>query len=165
MTYEESYKFASNVVEEFLQEESKVDESYGIQLYSDESQSYTLFVSMYPNLFIKEWRDKLTSILNNPIREQLLKRIRDKQMLIISLTGIGFVDTLTNNLIDAIWYNAPNRSRALRRELVRYFDENPFVWFCALVSNAYMKHVIERLRAKAHAKQLPGKQPSAHTIV
>lgn len=165
MTYEESYKFASNVVEEFLQEESKIDESYDIQLYSDESQSYTLFVSMYPNLFIKEWRDKLTSILNNSIREQLLKRIRDKQMLIISLTGIGFVDTLTNNLIDAIWYNAPDRSRALRRELVRYFAENPFVWFCALVSNVYMKHVIERLRAKAHAKQLPDKQPSVHTIV
>lgn len=165
MTYEESYKFASNVVEAFLQEESKVDESYGVQLYSDESQSYALFVSMYPNLFIKEWRDKLTAILNNPVREQLLKRIRDKQMLIISLTGKGFVDTLTNNLIDAIWYNAPKRSRALRKELVRYFDENPFVWFCALVSNVYMKHVIERLRAKAQAKQLPGKQPSVHTIV
>ena len=165
MTYEESYKFARNVVEEFLQEESKIDESYGVHLYSDESQSYTLFASMYPNLFIKEWRDKLTTILNNSVREQLLKRIRDKQMLIISLTGIGFVDALTNNLIDAIWYNAPKRSRALRRELVRYFDENPFVWFCALVSNVYMKHVIERLRAKAQAKRLPDKQPSVHTIV
>lgn len=165
MTYEESYKFASNVVEAFLQEESKVDEAYGTQLYSDESQAYALFVSMYPNLFIKEWRDKLTTILDNPVREQLLKRIRDKQMLIISLTGKGFVDTLTNNLIDAIWYNAPKRSRALRRELVRYFDEHPFVWFCALVSNVYMKHVIERLRAKAQAKRLPDKQPSVHTIV
>lgn len=164
MIYEESYKFASDVVEAFLQEEAKIDESNGIQLYSDESQAYTIFAFLYPNLFIKEQRDKLTDALNNSVREQLLKRIRVKQMLIISLTGKGFVGTLTNNLIDAVWYNAPKRSRALRRELVRYFEEHPFIWFCALVSNVYMKHVIERLRARAASKQTPDKPQSVRKI-
>ena len=100
MTFEESYKFAREVVKAFLQDESQLEASNGVAIFSDESQAYPLFTFPYANLFMKESRDTLDTILNNSIREQILKRIRAKQMLVISLTGKEFVDQLTTNLIE-----------------------------------------------------------------
>lgn len=159
MSYEEAFKYMCAVIESMLEEEDALSRTTGIDsIYTDSNPAYTVFSFMYPNLYNQEQRTKLDSVLSNSIREQLMKRIRSKQMQVVALVGNEFVDQITKNLIDVISKNDPDKPSASKKRLTAYFNSRSMVWFCAMTSCMYTSRMIAHAsKTKQSSEQLAHK--------
>lgn len=173
MNYEQCYKFASDMATVFLEEEDAVAvRSDTVKtIYDDDHPAYGLFGFIYPQLFLKDARDKIVQVLSNDIRANIINRMRTKILAITALTGTDFVDKLESNMINGILSLTYKPPRALRRELRELFDKNSILWFAILVAsqynNAFIAHSAQvdktrMTRTVAEASLSPkGQRPTA----
>jgi len=165
MSYEEAFKYMHAVIEAMLEEEDTLSKTTsGDSIYVDSNPAYTVFSFMYPNLYNKEQQDKLDSTFGNVIREQLMKRVRSKQMQVVALTGNEFVERITKNLIDVISRNDPNTSSASRKRLTTYFKSRSMTWFCAMASCVYTGKMIAYAAKTKQSSLQPAQKLSATAL-
>lgn len=146
MSFEESYKFATDMANMFITEEEIISKNVDktTTIYSNDHPLYSLMSFVYPNLFIESNRDEYDKIINNQIRAQQLVRIRICCLSIIALTGAEFVNKITQNIIDGICLNSgESKPRTLRRELEVYFRQRPNTWFCVLASSSFNNKLVK----------------------
>lgn len=163
MSYEDSFKFMNEIIRAMLDDEDKLARTTGTSSVNESSHpACSLFTFMYANLYNPAQQDKYDQIIGNPIREQLMKRIRTAQMRVVAMVGKKFVDQITENLIDVISSNDPDKPSASRKRLTVYFRNRSSVWFCAMASVIYQSDAIDY--AYSHRDVKPKSELTAQKI-
>ena len=161
LSYEEKFGLLTEGIKKFLETEDKAalagTNDLPKTIYDYKHPVYNLFGSVYANLFVAQQREEIDKIIDNPIRDVLIKRVRGECLFFHALCGKKFVDTVTSNLISgivAISGTTGKTSQALRRELETYFVKRPILWYCAVASTIFSMAVAEN--SKAARKVLAG---------
>ena len=172
MTFEEAFHYAIDTASVFIDEEivSAANMPENSNIFALEHPLYGLMAFIYPNLFLMEKRNEYDRIIDNPIRAQMIVRLRIKCLTVFSLIGKEFVDKITENEIDGIVKNAGLKDpRSLRRDLEEFFRLRPITWFCILASSVYNNRLVARSKVvkkkSTSAPKMLGTAESIRTMI
>ena len=150
LSYEEKFGILTESIKKYLDTEDKVatlgTNDLPRTIFDSNHPAYNLFASIYANAFIGSQREEIDKILDNPIRSQIIKRVRMECLFIYGLCGESFVTTLTNNLIDGVVAMSGVSGKtalALKKELGLYFSKRPILWYCCIANSLYSAAMVE----------------------